>query len=258
MGSLDALFGQRWDLLGYLRIFPDRAGQRAGILAAFVFQAMLADTAATIPTGAMAERWKFKAFLAYGFVASMLIYPVFGCWVWGNGWLSDLGVMFGMGNGSGGPGRLERGPHDRRGDGAGGFAGARPSDRQIQQERDGQRDPRPQRPDGRARHACSWPSAGSASTRAGPPDAMDLRIGSIATCTCSPPRAGCLASMLVMWVSYGKPDPTMTCNGLLAGAVAISASCGFVNPIGAVAIGISGGGAGGRQHPVCGKSVEDR
>ncbi len=47
--------------------------------------------------------------------------------------------------------------------------------------------------------------------------------------------------MLVMWASFGKPDPTMTCNGLLAGAVAISASCGFVNPIGAVAIGAIAG-----------------
>jgi Amt family ammonium transporter len=69
------------------------------------------------------------------------------------------------------------------------------------------------------------------------PEAVDLQIGSIATCTLLAIAAGCLASMLVMWASYGKPDPTMTCNGLLAGAVAISASCGFVNPIGAVAIG---------------------
>ena len=47
----------------------------------------------------MAERWKFSAFMVYGFFLSMLIYPVYGCWVWGGGWLADLGVNFGLGNG---------------------------------------------------------------------------------------------------------------------------------------------------------------
>ena len=69
----------------------------------------------------------------------------------------------------------------------------------------------------------------------------DLRIGSIATCTLLATAAGCLTSLLTMWATFGKPDPTMGCNGLLAGAVAISASCAFVNPIGAVAIGAIAG-----------------
>lgn len=50
------------------------------------------DTAATIVTGAMAERWRFKAFVVYGFFMSMILYPVFGHWVWGGGWLSQLGA----------------------------------------------------------------------------------------------------------------------------------------------------------------------
>ena len=57
------------------------------------------DTALTIPTGSMAERWKLSAFVIYAFVASGLIYPVFGCWAWGGGWLSTLGRYAGLGHG---------------------------------------------------------------------------------------------------------------------------------------------------------------
>jgi len=57
------------------------------------------DTTATIPTGAMAERWKFKAFVVFGFFISMFVYPLFGNWVWGGGWLSQLGVMYHLGHG---------------------------------------------------------------------------------------------------------------------------------------------------------------
>ena len=239
MGSIN-LFGHRWDLLGFTGFFLGGPAGEAGLLAVFVFQVMLADTASTIPTGAMAERWKFKAFLIYGFVASMLIYPVYGCWAWGNGWLADLGVMFGMGSGlvdlagssvvhlTGGlmalAGSMSLGP--RIGKFAkNGSVNAIPGHNV------------PMVILGTLVLAFGWfgLNAGRAS------EAMDLRIGSIATCTLLATGAGCLSSMLVMWVSYGKPDPTMTCNGLLGGAVAISASCGFVNPIGAVAIGALAG-----------------
>ena len=54
---------------------------------------------ATIPTGAMAERWKLSAFFVFGFFMSMILYPLFGNWAWGGGWLSQLGVNFGMGHG---------------------------------------------------------------------------------------------------------------------------------------------------------------
>ncbi len=65
----------------------------------FLFQVVFMDAAATIPTGAMAERWKFVPFCVWGLFCSMLLYPIFGNWVWGGGWLSQLGTNFGLGHG---------------------------------------------------------------------------------------------------------------------------------------------------------------
>ena len=64
----------------------------------FLFQMVFMDTAATIPTGAMAERWKLSSFFVFGFFMSMILYPVFGNCAWGGGWLSQLGVNFGLGH----------------------------------------------------------------------------------------------------------------------------------------------------------------
>src|SRR5581483_314190 len=61
-----------------------------GVFTLFLFQMVFMDTTATIPTGAMAERWRFSAFLVYGFFVSMIAYPVYGHWVWGGGWLANL------------------------------------------------------------------------------------------------------------------------------------------------------------------------
>ena len=69
------------------------------VLAMFLFQVMFMDTAATIPTGALIERWRFLPFVTYGFFMSMIIYPVYAQWVWGGGWLARLGVNFGLGHG---------------------------------------------------------------------------------------------------------------------------------------------------------------
>ena len=57
------------------------------------------DTAATIPTGAMAERWKFSAFCVFAFFMGGFVYPIYGNWVWGGGWLATLGSNFGLGHG---------------------------------------------------------------------------------------------------------------------------------------------------------------
>ena len=65
----------------------------------FLFAVVFMDTAATIPTGAMAERWKFSAFFIYGLFMSMFLYPLYGNWVWGGGWLAQMGVNFGLGHG---------------------------------------------------------------------------------------------------------------------------------------------------------------
>src|SRR6202035_1740295 len=68
-------------------------------LAMFLCAAVCRHTAPPIPTGAMAERWKFSAFLVYGFFMSSILYPLYGNWVWGGGWLSQLGGNFGLGHG---------------------------------------------------------------------------------------------------------------------------------------------------------------
>ncbi len=239
MGSIH-LFGQKWDLIGFSGFFLTGSAGEAAVLAVFVLQVMFVDTAATIPTGAMTERWKFQACLAYGVVASALIYPVFGCWVWGHGWLSDLGDTLKLGNGmvdfagssvvhmTGGmmalAGAVSLGPRIGKFN-KNGSVNAIPGHNV------------PMVVLGTLILAFGWfgLNAGRAS------DATDLRIGSIAACTLLATAAGCLTSMGTMWVSFGKPDPTMSCNGLLAGAVAISASCAYVNPIGAAAIGAIAG-----------------
>ncbi|HET9912321.1 MAG TPA: hypothetical protein VFQ13_10555, partial [Anaerolineales bacterium] len=75
-------------------------GANAGLLAFFLFQMVFMDTAATIPTGSMAERLKFIGFVLMGLWVSMFIYPVVGGWIWGGGWLQNLGRSVGLGNGA--------------------------------------------------------------------------------------------------------------------------------------------------------------
>ena len=93
------LFGKELKVLGHTGYFLAGAANDVSVLGMFLFQMVFMDTAATIPTGAMAERWKMSSFFLYGLFMSMIIYPVYGCWVWGGGWLSQLGVNFGLGNG---------------------------------------------------------------------------------------------------------------------------------------------------------------
>jgi Amt family ammonium transporter len=86
-------------LIGWNNWFLSGHMYDVGVLAFFLFQIVFMDTTATIPTGAMAERWKFSAFVIYGFFVSMIVYPIFGNWAWGGGWLATLGKEFGLGNG---------------------------------------------------------------------------------------------------------------------------------------------------------------
>lgn len=239
MGSVD-LFGRSWDLIGLGGFFLAGPAAQASVLTIFLFQAVLVDASATIPTGAMAERWKLSALFGFGLVASTLIYPVYGCWSWGGGWLADLGAKFDLGSGqvdfagsgvvhmTGGvmalAGALALGPRIGK-FGPGGASNAIPG-HNI-----------PMAVLGTLVLMFGW--FGLTAGRA--LDATDLRVGSIAACTLLASAAGCLSSLLTMWGAFGKPDPTMGCNGLLAGAVAISAPCAFVNPVGAVAIGAISG-----------------
>ena len=93
-------FGEKeFGLFGYDGFFLADHANDASFMALFLFQFVFMDTAATIPTGAMAERWKFSAFAVFGVFMSTFCYPIFGNWVWGGGWLSTLGTNFNLGHG---------------------------------------------------------------------------------------------------------------------------------------------------------------
>src|SRR5512141_2594664 len=92
-GKSFGLFGTKGFMLHPLPTFT------AGVAATFLFQMVFMDTTATIPTGACAERWKFTSFVLFSFVISTILYPVYANWVWGGGWLSQLGANFGLGHG---------------------------------------------------------------------------------------------------------------------------------------------------------------
>jgi Amt family ammonium transporter len=225
-----------WNLVGLDGFFVSESTGGPAVLAAFLFASVFLDSAVTIPTGAMAERWKFSALVAYGVAASMLIYPVYGCWVWGGGWLGDLGTRFGLGSGmvdfagssvvhmTGGlmalAGAIVLGPRIGKYTRNGGV-NAIPG-HNI-----------PMVTLGTLILAFGWFGYSAGRSLA----ADDSRIASIAVCTMLATGAGCLTALTTMWVVFGRPDPTMGCNGLIAGAVAISGPCAFVNPLGAVIIG---------------------
>ena len=84
-------------LFGFANFFLSSGGADGALLAVFFSQAVLANVAATIPTGAMAERWKFRAFVYFVLFMVAIVYPVFGNWVWGGGWLAKLGPNLGNG-----------------------------------------------------------------------------------------------------------------------------------------------------------------
>jgi Amt family ammonium transporter len=165
---------------------------------------------------------------------------VYGAWVWGGGWLADMGANWGLGNGH----------VDFAGSsvvhmtgGVTGLVGAAILGPRIGKfNKDGSPNAIPGHDVplvvlGTLILAFGWFGFNPGSTLA----ATDVRIGSIATCTMLATAAACLSALLYMWAVFGKPDPTMGCNGLLAGAVAITAPCAFVSPVGAVIIGAIAG-----------------
>jgi len=232
--------GHSWGLLGAAKLALVTVADDPANLAMFIFAAMFLDTAATIPTGAMAERWKFSAFLLYGIFMSTLLYPVYGNWVWGGGWLSALGVNAGLGHGhvdfagssvvhmTGGvtalAGTLVLGP--RKGKyRADGTLGAMPGHNL------------PMSVLGTLILAFGWFGFNTGSTLS----ASNPRIALIAVNTLLASSAGAVAALLYVWVILRKPDVAMACNGLLGGLVAITASCAFVSPATAVLIGFFAG-----------------
>jgi Amt family ammonium transporter len=235
------LFGREFRLFGYEGFFL--SGGRSldmALLALFLFQMMFMDTAATIPTGAMAERWKFTSFLAFSLCMSAVIYPVYGNWVWGNGWLSRLGADFGLGHGH----------VDFAGSSVvhmtGGFTalvGAYLLGPRIGKYKpDGTPNPLPAHNVpmymlGTFMLAFGWFGFNTGNALA----ASDPHSARIAVNTVLSSAAGALASLYYMWTVYKKPDPSFLCNGMLAGLVAVTAPCAFITPAAAVLIGAVAG-----------------
>jgi Amt family ammonium transporter len=208
----------------------------------FLFMMVFMDTTATIPTGALAERWNFKSFFIFSFFIGAILYPMYGCWVWGGGWLAQLGMLKGLGHG------------------AVDYAGSSVVHLQggaialitciLLGPRIGKYDengkPKPILPHhipmvqlGTFILAFGWFGFNAGSSLAG----SDGRIGVVAVNTMLAGMSATLSGVLYMWVIHPnkKPDPSMMCNSMLAGLVAITAPCAFVAPWAAFVIGAIAG-----------------
>ncbi|MCM8813265.1 MAG: ammonium transporter [Candidatus Omnitrophica bacterium] len=198
----------------------------------WMFQAVFAATAATIVSGAMAERTKFSAYLFYSFFISVFIYPVVGHWIWGGGWLQDKGmidfagstVVHSVGGWSALIGAMLIGP------------------RLGKYNKDGSSNAIPGHNIPLAALGVfilwfGWFGFNPGSTTAG----TNLSIATIAVTTNLAACAGAILGMITTWLRYGKPDLSMALNGALAGLVAITAPCASVSPLSSVIIGAIAG-----------------
>lgn len=232
--------GHSFGLFGTKGFFLSGDAYDVSVFGLFLFSMVFMDTAATIPTGAMAERWKWGSFVVYALFISMLVYPIFGNWVWGGGWLSQLGKEFGLGHGH----------VDFAGSsvvhllgGVAAFAGARILGPRIgKYEKDGRVNTIPGHDMpmailGVLILAFGWFGFNAGSTLSG----GDLRIAVVAVNTMLGSAAGAVAAMIAITYVRGKPDLSFMANGMLAGLVAITGGCAFVNSTGAVLIGLIAG-----------------
>jgi Amt family ammonium transporter len=226
---------------GFL-VSPSGAADVAGVplLAFWLFQLVFAGTAATIVSGAMAERTKFSAYLLYSFFISAIIYPISGHWIWGGGWLAGLNLGSGFKDFAGSTvvhsvggwlaliGAVILGPRIGR-FGADGKPKAIPG------------------------HSISmavlgvfilwlgWFGFNPGSQLAADGPNADI-ISLVAVNTNLAAAAGGLIAMILTWLFVTKkPDLPASLNGVLAGLVAITAPCAFVTPAAAIAIGAVGG-----------------
>jgi Amt family ammonium transporter len=234
------LGGKAFGLFGTKGFFLAGEAFTSGIAAMFLFQMVFMDTTATIPTGAMAERWKFKAFVIFSFVIATLIYPIFANWTWGGGWLATLGTNFKLGHGH----------VDFAGSsvvhmtgGVIAFVGAKMLGPRIgKYGKDGKARPIPGHNIpmvvvGTFILAFGWFGFNAGSTLAG----MDTQISVIAVNTMLASAAGAFLGYVWASTRFGKPDVSWLCNGMLAGLVAITAPCAFVSAPIAVLIGAVAG-----------------
>jgi Amt family ammonium transporter len=235
--------GTNWGIIGYKGFFLSDGTYDVGIAVMFLFQMVFMDTTATIPTGAMAERWKWSSFCVYGFFVSTLVYPVFANWAWGGGWLSQLGAI-----------GLGKGYIDFAGSGVvhavGGWcalAGAIVLGPRLgKYNRDKSANTIPGHNMVLALLGCfilafGWFGFNPGSTLGASGNGA-LRIGIIAVNTMLAGAFGSVAAMVYTWLAGAKkPDIGMMGNGLLAGLVAITAPSGYVSPLFASIIGIIAG-----------------
>ncbi len=210
------------------------------VLGFFLYMAAFMDTTATIPTGSMAERWKWKSFIIWGLFCGAVYYPLFAAWTWGGGWLARTwntmslgagyvdfagsGVVHAVGGVAALTGAIVLGPRIGKFD----------------------RDGKPKAIPGHHIPMAmlgtfillfGWFGFNAASTLA----ATDVQFATVATNTAIAAAFGAITGM--MWITRrtGKPDPGMMANGMLAGLVAITAPCAFVAPWAAAVIGVIAG-----------------
>ncbi len=234
------MFGDSSPIFGGFHFFLDGmldggdiVGNRA--FTTIIFQTVFCATAATIVSGAMAERTKFSSYLIYSLIISLVIYPISGHWSWGGGWLSDLGF------------------HDFAGSanvhmvgGVAALVGAKILGPRIgKYDKDG-------KPKAIPGHSLTlgalgvfilwfcWFGFNGASTVSMSGESANL-AGSVFMTTNLAAAAATVVTMIFTWVKYGKPDVSMTLNGSLAGLVAITAGCDVVTPAGAAIIGMIAG-----------------
>ena len=229
-GSGTALFGTIDPLImgDYSHILP--AG--VPLWAYAIFQTVFCATSATIVSGAMAERTKFSAYCIYSAAISLIIYPISGHWIWGGGWLSQLGF------------------HDFAGSTAvhmvGGLCaliGAKILGPRIgKYDKDGK--PRAILGHNMTSAALGvfilwfcWFGFNGASTVGMDTDELMERAGLVFFNTNMSAAVACCAALIFTWIRYKKPDVSMTYNAALAGLVGVTAGCDAVNPVGAFFIG---------------------
>ena len=193
-----------------------------------IFQTVFCATAATIVSGAMAERTKFSAYCIYSVIISALIYPVSGHWIWGGGWLAQLGfhdfagstAVHMVGGVAGLVGAIILGPRIGK-YGKDGKARAIPGHNLM--------------------YAAlgvfilwfAWFGFNGCSTVSATGDDILENMGLIFVNTNMAAAVGGITAMMYTWIRYGKPDVSMSLNGVLAGLVGITAGCDAVSPVGA-------------------------
>jgi Amt family ammonium transporter len=199
-----------------------------------LFQTVFAATAATIVSGAMAERTKFNAYIIFSFVVTLVIYPISGHWKWGGGWLDQLGFQDFAGS------TLVHSVG-----GWVGLAGAAILGPRIGKYKDGKAKALPG-------HNLAYGALGvfilwfgwfgfNPGSELAATGGSTIAIGHIAVTTNLAAAAGAVAAMFLSWIKYKRPTLSLSLNGALAGLVAITAGCNAVSPAGAVAIGAIAG-----------------